>query len=207
MQDEYQVLNTAATTYVDTEVSGLYGAIAYGVRFDRSATEAATASATAIHAAAACASDATQTFTTGITQPSCARNITATTSGTSGDVKAVSVTVYGTNIAGEDISEVLPAFTVNTNETQSGNKAFASITSYSVPAMDGTGCSVSIGTGDKLGLPWKLSRNTLLQTHLADTLEGTAATIAKSASALESNTIDLNSALNGTAVKAYFLLP
>jgi hypothetical protein len=206
MQDEYQVLNTAATTYVDTDVDGETAARAYGVRVDWTAAQAATAAVNSIHAAAACSATETQSVTTGITQPSCARNVTATTSGTSGDVKAVSVTIYGAR-AGVDISEVLTAFTVNTNETVTGNKAFDAIYSYSVPAMDGTGCSVAIGVGDKLGLPIKMSRNTLQSTYLADALEGTAATVAVSITALESNTIDLNSALNGTAVKAYFLLP
>jgi hypothetical protein len=206
MQDEFQVLDLSATTYVDTDDAGLYGARAYGVRFDWTATQAAAANAAGIHAAAACSSTADQTFTTAITDPPCARNVTATTSGTNTDVKAVQVIVYGTR-DGEAINETLPAFTVNTNGIVTGSKAFDTITSYVVPLMDGTGCNVSIGFGDKLGLPVKLTRNTLVSTFLNNVLEGTAATVAMSSSALESNTIDLNSALDGSAVKAYFLLP
>lgn len=172
-----------------------------------SAAEAAAASATAVHAAAVCSATVDQTITTAITAPPCARNITATTSGTNTDVKAVQVIVNGTDIDGNVITETLPAFTVDTNETQAGSKAFATVTSYVVPAMDGTGCSVSIGFGDKLGLPYKFARNPVLRTFLGATLEGTAATVAVSSSALESNTIDLNSALNGTAVTAEMLVP
>lgn len=40
---------------------------------------------------------------------------------------------------------------------------------------------------------------------ILDPANSTAATVATSTSALESNTIDINSALNGSAVKAWFL--
>lgn len=206
MQDEFQVLDLAATTYVDTDTAGTYGARAYGVRFDWTAAQAATASATGVHAAVTDTGSA-QTVTTAITNPPCARNLTATAGGTAGDIKAIQVTIYGTNINDEDISETLPAFTVNTAGAVTGSKAFKTVTSIVIPAHDGTGATTAIGFGDKLGLPVKLTRNTLQGTYLADVLEGTAATIAMSSSALESNTIDLNSALDGSAVKAYFLLP
>ena len=170
------------------------------------ATQAAAASTTAVHAAAACAITE-QTVTTSITSPPCARNITATTSGTNTDVAAVQVIVTGTNIAGEVITETLPAFTVNTNGTVTGSKAFYTVTSYVVPAMDGTGCSVSIGFGDKLGLPAKFSRSPVLRTFLGNTLEGTAATVAVSSSAYEGNTVDLNSALDGSTVTCEILWP
>jgi hypothetical protein len=66
--------------------------------------------------------------------------------------------------------------------------------------------TVSVGWGDKLGLPMKLTHNTLISTFLNNVLEGTAATIATSTTALESNTISLNSSLNGTIVDAYFIV-
>ena len=196
----------AIVVKTDTPTIPAVGVIGY--REDWSATQAAAASTTGVHAAAACAVTA-QTVTTSLTNPPCARNITATTSGTAADVAAVQVIITGTDINGDALTETLPAFTVNTNETQAGSKAFASVTSYYVPAMDGTGCSVSIGFGDKLGLRNKLSRKTLVYkgTFLADTVESTEPTLAISSSVLASNTLDLNSALDGTAVKAYFLFP
>ena len=172
-----------------------------------STTQATLGTTTAVHAALACSASADQTVTTSITNPSCARNITATTTGTSGDVKAVQVVVNGTDIDGNVISETLPAFTVDTNGTVTGSKAFATVTSYVVPLMDGTGCNVSIGVGAKLGLPYKLSRNSVVLATLNGVYETTRPTVTYSSSALESNTISLNSALAGTEVVAFVALP
>lgn len=156
---------------------------------------------TAVHAAlAVLGSGGPQVVTTGITNPDVPRNITATTAGTNTDVKAVAVTVTGTDINGNAISEALPAFTVDTNGTVTGSKAFATVTSYSVPAMDGTGATVSIGTGAKLGLPEPLSRDTVEAAYLNGVRESTRPTVAFSSSAVESNTATLNSTLNGNPV-------
>lgn len=67
---------------------------------------------------------------------------------------------------------------------------------------------ISIGWGDKLGLPFKLAHNTVFpgMTYLNNVKEGTDPTVAVSASAVESNTIDLNSALNGTIVDSYLIV-
>ena len=59
---------------------------------------------------------------------------------------------------------------------------------------------VRVGVGSKLGLPAKLSRNTVLAAFLGGAREGTAPTVAVSSAALESNTVTLDSALNGVAV-------
>lgn len=170
-----------------------------------SAAQAATASTTAVHAAVT-DNEAQQVITTGITNPPYARNLTATAGGTAGDIKAIQVIVAGTNIAGEAITETLPAFTVDTAGTVVGSKAFKTVTSITIPAHDGTGATTAIGFGDKLGLPDKLDTNTVLLASLGGTKEGTAPTVATSTTALESNTVDLNSALNGTAVLVYYLV-
>jgi len=67
---------------------------------------------------------------------------------------------------------------------------------------------ISVGWGNKLGLPYLLERNSLLykQTFLNNVVEGTEPTVATSASDIESNTITLNSALNGTQVDACFVV-
>lgn len=161
----------------------------------------AAASATALHAAlAVLGSGGPQVVTTSITNPDVPRNVTATAGGTAGDIKAVQVTVTGTNIVGDTITETLPVFTVDTAGTVTGSKAFATVTSYSVPAMDGTGATVSIGTGSKIGLPAKLSRNSVIAAFLGGTKEGTAPTVTVSSTLYSSNTVTLNSSLNGTAV-------
>lgn len=156
---------------------------------------------TAIHAAAAVlASGGPQVITTGITNPDVPRNVTATAGGTSGDVKAVQVTVTGTNINDEVITETLPAFTVDTTGTVTGSKAFKTITSYSVPAMDGTGATVAIGTGAKLGLPVKRSRDTVLRATFNGVRESTHPTVVFDSDEVEKNMVTLSSSLDGSAV-------
>jgi hypothetical protein len=147
-------------------------------------------------------------LTTGITNPVAVRNITATAGGTAGDIKAVQVIIAGTNDNNEAITETLPVFTVDTAGTVVGSKAFKTVTSITIPPHDGTGATTAIGWGDKLGLPYLLTHNTLLykQTFLNDVVESTEPTVTTSATAIESNTVDLNSALNGTAVDAYFIV-
>ncbi|KPI09924.1 hypothetical protein OV450_3415 [Actinobacteria bacterium OV450] len=154
---------------------------------------------TAVHAAVT-DNGSQQVVTTGITDPVVPRNVTATAGGTAGDIKAIQVVVAGTNVYGEAITETLPAFTVDTAGTVVGSKAFATVTSITIPAHDGTGATTAIGTGAKLGLPVKLTRNTVVYAFLGGVRESTAPTVAVSSSAVESNTVSLNSALDGSAV-------
>ncbi len=169
------------------------------------AAQAALGAVAAVHAAVT-DNGSDRTITTSITDPTCARNITATAGGTAADVKAISVIITGTNINNEVITETLPAFTVNTTGTVVGNKAFATVTSIFIPAHDGTAATTSIGTGAKLGLDHKLDLNTVEFAFLGGTKEGTAPTVTVSSTALESNTVSLNSALNGTAVNLFYLV-
>lgn len=179
---------------------------AFIAHFQVSAANAVAADTDAVHAAIT-ASDTEETeVTTGFTAPAVPRNITATAGGTAGDIKAVQVVVTGTNYADEVITETLPAFTVDTAGSVVGAKAFKTVTKVEIPAMDGAGATVAIGFGDLLGLPFKLAHNTVLAAYLNNVKEGTAPTVAVSATALESNTIDLNSALDGHVVDAYLIV-
>lgn len=141
-----------------------------------------------------------QTITAEITDPDIPRAVTATAGGTADDIKAIQVTVNGTNADGAAITEDLPAFTVNTAGTVTGSKAFATVTSVVIPAHDDTGATTSVGTADKLGIGLRLSRNTVLAAYLDGTLESTAPTVAVDEDDVESNTVDLNSASDGTEV-------
>lgn len=154
---------------------------------------------TAVHAAVT-DTGSQQVVTTGITNPPTPRNVTATAGGTSGDIKAIQVIVAGTNEEGVAITETLPAFTVDTTGTVVGSKAFKTVTSITIPAHDGTGATTAIGLGAKLGVGERLSKNGVDRAFLNGVLEGTAPTVATSSSALESNTVSLNSALDGTEV-------
>ncbi|MFK7692862.1 hypothetical protein [Paenibacillus sp. HJGM_3] len=151
-------------------------------------------------------SGAQQVITTGFTNPAYPRNVTATAGGTATDIKAIQVIVEGTNFADEAIAETLPAFTVDTAGTVTGNKAFKTITKVTIPAHDGTGATTSIGFGTKLGLPYKLAHNTIQDAYRNNVREGTAPTVVTSATAIEANTVTLNSALNGTPVDLYLFV-
>ncbi len=141
-----------------------------------------------------------QIITEGITQPDVPRNITVTAGGEEADIKAIKVTVKGTDAAGNEITEEIGPFTVNTAGTKSGTKAFKTITSITIPAHDGEEATTAVGVGEVLGLGVTLARNSVERTFLNGTLEGTAPTVKTSGTAVEANTIDLNSTLNETPV-------
>lgn len=159
----------------------------------------AATSATAVHAAIT-DTGSPQTVTSAITNPPTPRNITATAGGTAADIKAIQVVVHGTNLSGDVISETLPVFTVNTAGTVVGSKSFATVTSVVIPAHDGTSATTSFGLGSKLGLGVMLSTDSVVNSYLNGAREATRSTVAVSSSAIESNTITLNSSLDGNAV-------
>lgn len=143
-------------------------------------------------------------LTTGISQLDVPRNITGTTGGTATDIKAIQVTIEGEDAEGNVITEVLPVFTVNTATTVLGAKAFKRVTKITIPAHDGTGATTAIGYGDVLGLTRRKKRKTVFSAFLAEVLEGTAPAELFDAVNLSGNTIDLNSALDGTKVKVEY---
>lgn len=191
---------------MQTGVEGVSVDRGFLAHFQVSAANAVAADADGVHAAIACSADTTVTVETGFTAPAVPRSITATAGGTAGSIKAVKVKVYGTNYLDEAISEELDAFTVDTAGVVESDKAFKTVTKVEIPAMDGAGVTVTIGFGDKLGLPFKLAHNTVLFAFLDNTKEGTAPTVTTSATDFEGNTLDLNSALAGKVVDAYLIV-
>lgn len=172
--------------------------------FNRSLGSPAVGATTAVHAAVT-DNGAPQVVTTGITNPAVPRNVTATSGGTAGDIKAIAVTVTGTNVEGVTITETLPVFTENNATTVVGSKAFATVTSISIPAHDGTGATTAVGTGAKLGLPDRLPNgDTVASVSLAGVRETTRPTVVTSPTAVESNTVTLSSTLNGSAVRVEY---
>lgn len=163
----------------------------------------AVGSTTAVHAAVT--DDTTeQTITTAITDPDVPRVVTATAGGTAGDVKAIQVTITGTNADGGSITEDLPAFTVNTTGTVTSTKAFASVTEIVIPAHDGTGATTAIGTGAALGLGTAISRDTVQAAYFGGTRETTAPTVTADSTTVEGNLVELDSTLDGSAVVVDF---
>lgn len=117
------------------------------------------------------------------------------------------------DVSGDDAAVVLTAKVAAANDTTL-NIAIATgtatgITEAATSANTTAGVApdvVYVGWNDKLGLPYKLSHNTVLAAYLDNVLEGTAPTVTTSATAIESNTIDLDSALNGKVVDIYLIV-
>lgn len=174
------------------------------LRYRIPAASAVVASTTGVHAAIT-DTGALQTITTGITNPAVPRNLTVTAGGTAGDIKAISVTITGTNMNDEVISEAIGPFTVDTAGTITGSKIFKTVTSISLPAHDNTGATTAVGFGNKFGLPAKLTANTVLSAALAGNKETTAPTVTFDDDELEKNGFTLNSTPNSSQIDVWFM--
>lgn len=156
--------------------------------------------ATRLKSANASSNVATTTITSFTAQPDVPRNIVVTTGGTTASCTGGTVVVSGTNFYGAAISE---NFTISNtqNGATTGAKAFKAVSSVLIPIQsNGTGCTYSVGTGTKLGLKSCMaSADHFFHAGFGGVKEGTAPTIAASATAVESNTAILNSALDGAS--------
>ena len=154
--------------------------------------------ATAVHAAVS-DTGSQQIIANAITNPDVPRCIVATPGGTTANVTAVSCIIAGTDISGAALTETLPAFTAGAATAVTSVNAFATVTSITQPAI-GTSVTVSYGTSPKLGLPHHLTRNTVIAAYLNGVKEATAPTVTTHATDRSKTLVQLNSALNGTAV-------
>lgn len=192
---------------------GELGTDVYGVTLDEgklgvldlSATQAAAATTDSILKDKATSASETTTATTFLAQPPYPRNLQITPGGTTAGVPAGNVVVTGTNINGDVITENF-AFLANATAATVGAKAFKTVTSILFPIQDEAGATYSVGFGDKIGLPLKLAYNAVLGATLNGVRETTFPTVTYSSSVYESNTVDLNSNLAGTAVKIFLAL-
>lgn len=146
--------------------------------------------------------------TTGLTltsfahQPDVPRNLTVTPAGTTADVTACTVTINGKNIFGKTISETFSITSTQSSAT-TGAKAFKTVTSVVIPAACETGSNNDtdwhVGVSSKLGLNRCLdAAGDFGHATFGGVKESTAPTIAASATAVESNTAILNSAMDGS---------
>lgn len=141
------------------------------------------------------------TVSTFAAQPDVARNVQLVVGGTAADVEACTVTLNGTNIFGESISEEYST-TLNTTETIAGNKAFLTVTSLEIPSeceASPYGATWSLGYGEKLGLKRCLdAAGHVVQSTVAGAFESTRATVAIDVDDIEGNTADFNGTMNGS---------
>jgi hypothetical protein len=158
-------------------------------------------SATYVHAAITLPNTGTTIVTTGLTNPDVPRipSATGNASGIAGNV-----VLAGTDINDEALSETIA---LNGSSTVLGTKAFKSITSVTVPAKtNGSGDTVTIGVGNKLGLPHKLSLGVVIATFLNNVRESALPTLTVSSTVLALNTFLLGTSLNNTKVDLYYLV-
>lgn len=161
----------------------------------------AAVSATGVMAATALTSGAQAGVTAGITSPVIPRNVTikGNASGNAGNV-----VVHGTNMNGTAISETIA---LNGATEVPGSKVFKTVTSVDFPAETHAGTdTTSIGLGGKIGLNHKLTVNTVLAAAYNNVREATDPVVAVSSSAIESNSVLLNTALAGAKVDFWYIV-
>lgn len=143
-------------------------------------------------------------ITVGLSDPPQARNATATSGGTGGDIANIAVTVYGLDMEGVAIEETLPYFTANSATTVVGKKAFSHFTKVAVPSHDGPNATTAIGFGSLFGLPYKLDQK-LIQVAFDGVFEATPPTIVIDEDELCNNTIEIAGTLNGEKAVDFIL--
>ncbi len=147
-------------------------------------------------------SAAVATLSSFAAQPDVPRNITITPGGTTTDVEACVIVVSGTNIRNASISENF-TFLANATDPVVGGKAFKTVSSVVFPAScesGGFAATWDIGVGEKIGLKSCMDlAGDWVSSQVAGVYETTRATIAASATVIESNTADFNGTMDGSA--------
>ena len=107
------------------------------------------------------------------------------------------VTIYGTNIADEPISEVLK-FAAEQSTAKNTAQAFKTVTKVII-GESAVGVKFNVGWTDVLGLPFKLAATEKMALeYVAGALQTTVGTLTADAEVLGKNTYKPNTSLNGT---------
>lgn len=201
--------NTPLARVAQSSVKGVYVHQVFGVRYSLTADEAATAD-TDYFVEPANMKVGAYTLVETAMPGNCARNVTVTHTVDSGGKVADTlgtIEVTGTDLAGNVITETI---TPTSGGTKDGAKAFRTVTKIegkdwviSAPTDEDT---IEVGFGDLIGLPSLLEANTVLLATLGGTRETKAPVVTSSTTVLASNTVDLHSALNDSAVDIYYVV-
>lgn len=197
--------NPAAGQELQTDIPGVRADRAFVAHLELSAEQAAAADADGVLAAVTDTGEP-QEITEGLSDPFYPRNITATAGGVAGDIKAIQVVIEGEDMAGNVISETLPAFTEDTAGSVAGSKAFRHVSKVTIPAHDGNGATTAIGYGNLLGLPYKLQADTVIAALHNNIRESNPPVVATSTSDVSGNTIELDTDLDGSAVDIFLIV-
>jgi len=186
---------------IQTNASGVVADMGYIANLSWTALEAAAANAAGAVLTEAASATAIVTVLAAdmLAQPPCARNAVVTVAATTAaHVKAAAIRVNGLDLDGKALYEDFTP-TEDTPATLTGTKAFASFTSLVIPIQDGASVTVSLGWGQLIGLPYKLSKKRVILT-LNDGVVDTAPTLTISSSVLALNTVDFNGSLDGSVM-------
>lgn len=132
-----------------------------------------------------------------LAQPDFARKITVTPGGTTTDVPAGDVTIVGTNIRGETITDVV-TFAANASAAGSTTKAFKTVDSITFPIQDGPAATYDVGVSDAMGLDRCMKGNEVILVTLDGAYETTRPTVTYDDNEVEKNTVDPNTALDAS---------
>lgn len=199
--DGWYPFNPLLGQKMQTGVEGLEIDAGYIAHYQVSAANAIAASDHGCHVAFALAALAQAGIVADITNPKTPRNVTVkgNAAGCAGDVK-----IYGTDIADNVIDETIALADATVVQ---GTKAFKTVTKIDFPVEVHAGTdTVEVGYGDLLGIPFKLSHNTVVAAAINNVREATAPTVTVDAADISKNTVDLNSALAGTVVDIYLIV-
>ena len=145
------------------------------------------------------------TVTSFLAQPDYARKITITPGGTTGDVPAGDVTITGTNIRDEVITDTI-TFAANATGAGATLKAFKTVTSIVFPIQDGASATYDVGVNDALGLDRCMDGDNVTILTCDGVYEATRPTVTFSTSDVSLNTLDPNTATNASRdFIAYFI--
>lgn len=193
--------NTNVSRRAQSDVTGTATALGAGVMYSPGSPAAEDDNAYVVSVVMA-----VKTYTLATAAPDVgARNVTLKRTVNGGADTPGTITVTGVDLAGAAISEVL--IPGANNVTVVGTRAFAGITSIVgagwviADAAD----TIIVGFGDLIGLPDHLTDTAqVVAASLNNARQATYPTVTVSATVLSLNTVDLDSALNGTPAKVYY---
>jgi hypothetical protein len=127
-----------------------------------------------------------RTVVDGFTQPDVPRVFSITTGGTTANIAAGDVVLYGRNVEGKPISDIF-TLTDNHNGTIEGTKVFKSVDRAVFPAADGTAATIAIGYLNKIGLHHRLPSGRATIAVVQQTTVGVKSTATQQADPSASN--------------------
>lgn len=195
--------NTNVEQRAQTDVKGKFNRLLSAVRADLESP--VVADVDRLLNDQATSNSAITTVTSFLAQPDVPRSISITPGGTTTDVPAGDVTITGTDIGDNVITDTI-TFAANASTAGHTAKAFKTVTSIVFPIQDGAAATYDVGVSDKIGLPDKLSVNSVVAAYIDGVREATAPSVTVSATVLALNTIDLSTAYSGKAVAVDYLI-